>query len=402
MIEIQGKYNTAIVYTDTLDSASTAQLISLCNQAFTEGSKIRLMPDVHAGAGCTIGTTMTVTDKIVPNLVGVDIGCGMHVVRLAERRIDFTRLDRVIRDNIPSGMQIRAKAHSMAREFDAEELRCYRHISEDRALRSIGTLGGGNHFIEVDTDDEGNLYLVIHSGSRHMGKQIAEYYQKLGYDRLNQSSAEDEELLIAALKREGRSKEINAQLKKLKNVKRTSIPRDLAYVEGKDLEDYLHDVAVAQAYADLNRRAMAHTILKEMKLHAEECFTTIHNYIDIEHGILRKGAVSALAGERLLIPINMRDGSLLCVGKGNPDWNSSAPHGAGRLMSRSEAKNHFTVSQFKKEMEGIFTTSVGADTLDESPMVYKPMEAILSQIGPTADVEKIIRPLYNFKAGREE
>ena len=402
MIEIQGKYNTATVYTDTLDPASTAQLINLCNQPFTAGSKIRLMPDVHAGAGCTIGTTMTVTDKIVPNLVGVDIGCGMHVVRLTERKIDFARLDRVIRDNIPAGMQIRTKAHSYAREFDAEELRCYRHVSEDRAILSIGTLGGGNHFIEIDADDEGNLYLVIHSGSRHMGKQIAEYYQKLGYDRLNQSSAEDEQLLIAQLKREGRTKEINAELKKLKNVKRTNIPRDLAYVEGKDLEDYLHDVGVAQEYADLNRRAMAQVILKEMKLHAEDSFTTIHNYIDIEHGILRKGAVSAMAGERLLIPINMRDGSLLCIGKGNEDWNCSAPHGAGRLMSRSEAKNHFTVSQFKKEMEGIFTTSVGADTLDESPMVYKPMEAILSQIGPTAEVEKIIRPLYNFKAGREE
>ncbi|MBQ8287939.1 MAG: RtcB family protein [Clostridia bacterium] len=402
MIEIQGKYNTAKVFADTLDPASTGQLIALCNQPFTEGAKIRLMPDVHAGAGCTIGTTMTVTDKIVPNLVGVDIGCGMHVVRLTEQRIDFARLDRVIRDNIPSGMRIREKPHPMAREFDAEELRCYHHVSEDRAIHSVGTLGGGNHFIEIDQDDEGNLYLVIHSGSRYLGKQIAEYYQKLGYDRLNQSSESDERLLVAALKREGRTKDISAELKKLKNVKRTNIPRELAYVEGKDLDDYLHDVGVAQSYADLNRRAMARTILKEMKLHEEESFTTIHNYIDLDHGTLRKGAVSAMAGERLLIPINMRDGSLLCVGKGNEDWNCSAPHGAGRLMSRSEAKNHFTVSQFKKEMEGIFTTSVGADTLDESPMVYKPMEAILSQLGSTAEVEKILRPLYNFKAGREE
>ena len=402
MIEIKGKYNTAKVFTDSLDSASTAQLINLCNQPFTEGATIRLMPDVHAGVGCTIGTTMTVTDKIVPNLVGVDIGCGMHVVRLTEKKIDFAKLDKVIRSEIPSGMQIRKKPHPYAREWDVTSLFAHRHINADRAELSIGTLGGGNHFIEVDLDDEGNLYLVIHSGSRYPGKQIAEYYQKLGYERLNQSSETDEALLIAALKREGRSKEINAALKKMKNVKRTDIPRDLAYVEGKDMDDYLHDIAIMQEYADLNRRAMAHTILKEMKLHAEESFTTIHNYIDTKRKILRKGAVSAMEGEILLIPINMRDGSLLCVGKGNADWNHSAPHGAGRLMSRSEAKNHFTVSQFKKEMEGIFTTSVGADTLDESPMVYKPMEEILSQIGPTVEVKKIIRPLYNFKAGREE
>lgn len=402
MIEIKGKYNTAKVFTDSLDSASTAQLINLCNQPFTEGAAIRLMPDVHAGAGCTIGTTMTITDKIVPNLVGVDIGCGMHVVRLTEKKIDFAKLDKIIRAEIPSGMQIRKKPHPYARDWEVTSLLAHRHINADRAELSIGTLGGGNHFIEIDIDDEGNLYLVIHSGSRYPGKQIAEYYQKLGYDRLNQSSETDEALLIAALKREGRSKEINAALKKMKNVKRTDIPRDLAYVEGKDMDDYLHDIAVMQEYADLNRRAMAHTILKEMKLHAEESFTTIHNYIDTKRGILRKGAVSAMEGEVLLIPINMRDGSLLCVGKGNEDWNCSAPHGAGRLMSRSEAKNHFTVSQFKKEMEGIFTTSVGADTLDESPMVYKPMEAILSQIGDTVDVQKIIRPLYNFKAGREE
>ena len=402
MIEIKGKYNTAKIFTDNLDSASTAQLINLCNQPFTEGSVIRLMPDVHAGAGCTIGTTMTVTDKIVPNLVGVDIGCGMHVVRLREKRIDFAKLDKVIRSEIPSGMQIRKKAHPYAREWDASSLRCVRHVSESRAELSVGTLGGGNHFIEIDRDEEENLYLVIHSGSRHLGKQVAEYYQKLGYDRLNQSSDADEQLLIASLKREGRTKEINAALKKMKNVKRTDVPRDLAYVECKDLEDYLHDVSIVQNYADLNRRAMAHTILKEMKLHAEDCFTTVHNYIDTKHNLLRKGAVSAMEGEILLIPINMRDGSLLCVGKGNPDWNCSAPHGAGRLMSRSEAKNHFTVSQFKKEMEGIFTTSVSADTLDESPMVYKPMEEILSQIGDTVEVQKIIRPLYNFKAGREE
>lgn len=402
MIEIRGKYNTAVVYADSLDSASTGQILQLCNQSFTEGANIRMMPDVHAGAGCTIGTTMTLSDKVVPNLVGVDIGCGMHIVQLQESSIDFEKLDRVIRDNIPSGMSIRQKPHSFANENDLEALYCYRQINADRALLSIGTLGGGNHFIEVDKDDGGQLYLVIHSGSRYLGKQVAEYYQKLAYDRLNRSSALDEQLLIDRLKREGKSKLISAELKKLKNVKRTEIPRELAYVEGYDLEKYLHDMAIAQAYADLNRRAMARTILKEMKLHEVESFTTIHNYIDLKHKILRKGAVSAMKGERLLIPINMRDGSLICIGKGNEDWNCSAPHGAGRLMSRSEAKNHFTVNQFKKEMEGIFTTSVSASTLDESPMVYKPMEAIVSQIGPTADIERIIRPCYNFKAGAED
>lgn len=402
MIEIRGKYNTAVVYTDELDGASTGQVIQLCNQPFTKHAKIRMMPDVHAGAGCTIGTTMTITDKIVPNLVGVDIGCGMHVVLLKEMSIDYAKLDRVIRDNIPSGMSIRKKPHSFASDSDLDELYCYRQINAERAILSIGTLGGGNHFIEVDKDEEGQLYLVIHSGSRYLGKQVAEYYQKLAYDRLNHCSEFEVNVLIEQLKREGNSKQINAELKKLKNTKRTNIPRELAYVEGCDLDHYLHDMAIVQNYADINRRAMARTILKEMKLHEVEHFTTIHNYIDLEHKILRKGAVSAAKGERLLIPINMRDGSLICIGKGNDEWNCSAPHGAGRLMSRSEAKNHFTVNQFKQEMEGIFTTSVSASTLDESPMVYKPMEAIVSQIGPTADIERIIRPCYNFKAGAED
>lgn len=402
MIEISGKFNTAIVYADQLDPASIGQLIQFCNQSFTAGAKIRLMPDVHAGAGCTIGTTMTISDKIVPNLVGVDIGCGMLVVMLKERSVDYAKLDRVIRDTIPSGMSIRKKPHSFASESEIEKLYCYQQINEERALLSIGTLGGGNHFIEIDQDDDGQLYLVIHSGSRYLGKQVAEYYQKLGYERLNRCSDVEVNLLIESLKREGKSKQISAELKKLKNTKRTDIPKDLAYVEGYDFDKYLHDMAIVQAYADLNRRAMARTILKEMKLHEIDSFTTIHNYIDIEHKILRKGAVSAMKGERLLIPINMRDGSLICIGKGNEEWNCSAPHGAGRLMSRSEAKNHFTVNQFKKEMEGIYTTSVSASTLDESPMVYKPMEAIVSQIGPTADIERIIRPCYNFKAGAEE
>ena len=392
--------NDLKIFTENIDPEAVNQIYTLITQAPFREEKIRIMPDVHYGTGCVVGFTSTLGDKIIPNVLGVDLGCGMLTVELGQVDISLADLDAFIKVRIPYGSHYRKEVLA---ETLIKKLHCFDKLRDmDRLYGSLGTLGGGNHFIEIDTDDEGNLYLVIHSGSRHMGKQIAEYYQKVGYDRLNQSSAEDEQLLIAQLKREGRSKEINAELKKLKNVKRTSIPRDLAYVEGKDLDDYLHDVAIAQEYADLNRRAMAQTILKEMKLHAEDSFTTIHNYIDIEHGILRKGAVSAMAGERLLIPINMRDGSLLCIGKGNEDWNSSAPHGAGRLMSRSEAKNHFTVSQFKKEMEGIFTTSVGADTLDESPMVYKPMEAILSQIGPTADVEKIIRPLYNFKAGREE
>ena len=402
MIEIRGKYNEAKIFTDVVDSASLAQVQELCNQEFTAGSRIRLMPDIHAGKGCTIGTTMTITDKVVPNLVGVDIGCGMETVRVRETRLDLQKLDKLIREKIPSGFSIRDKAHRYADEIDLEELCCAGHVDLLRAAKSVGTLGGGNHFIEVDRDDDGALYVVVHSGSRHLGVEVAGYYQEAGYRELNRTDPASVEALTARLKAEGRDREIRKELRKLKNLKRTPIPKVLAYVSGELFEQYIHDMKIVQQFAMLNRQAMMDEIVKGMKLHVEEQFTTIHNYIDTDSRILRKGAVSAQAGERLLIPINMRDGSLLCVGKGNEDWNCSAPHGAGRLMSRAEAKQSFTVSEFKKQMEQIYTTSVSKATLDECPMAYKGMQDILDNIGPTAEVEKIIRPIYNFKAGDED
>ena len=399
MIEIRGKYNEARIFTDVADSASIAQVQQLCDQEFAAGSRIRLMPDIHAGAGCTIGTTMTITDKVVPNLVGVDIGCGMETIRIREKRLELQKLDRLIREKIPSGFSIREKAHRYFSQINLNELCCARHADLPRAEKSIGTLGGGNHFIEADRDDEGNLYIVVHSGSRHLGVEVAGYYQEAGYRMLNRADDASAEALIARMKAEGRKKEIQKELKKLKNQKRTSIPKALAYVSGELFEQYIHDMKIVQHFAMLNRQAMMDEIVGGMKLHVEEQFTTIHNYIDTDAMILRKGAVSARAGERLLIPINMRDGSLLCVGRGNEDWNCSAPHGAGRLMSRADARQSFTVSEFKKQMAGIYTTSVSRATLDECPMAYKGMQDILDNIGPTAEVVKIIRPIYNFKAG---
>ena len=402
MIEIRGKYNQAKIFTDVVDSASIAQVQELCNQEFTAQSRIRLMPDIHAGKGCTIGTTMTIADKVVPNLVGVDIGCGMETVRIRESRMELEKLDKLIYSRIPSGFSIREKAHRYLDKIDLSQLYCAGHVDLLRAEKSIGTLGGGNHFIEVDKDDEGNLYIVVHSGSRHLGVEVASYYQDQGYRVLNRTDEASVKAFVEQLKAQGREKEISKELKKLKNTKRTSVPRELAYVQGELFEQYIHDMKLVQQFAMLNRQAMMDEILKGMKLHVEEQFTTIHNYIDTDHMILRKGAVSAQAGEKLLIPINMRDGSLICVGKGNADWNFSAPHGAGRLMSRAQAKQSFTVSEFKKQMAQIYTTSVNKTTLDECPMAYKGMDAILDNIGPTAEVVKIIRPIYNFKAGEEE
>lgn len=399
MFEVTGKYASAIIYTDMVDQTSVGQVIELCNQEFVQGQRIRLMPDIHAGAGCTIGTTMTIGDKIVPNLVGVDIGCGMAVAVLKETHIELQKLDKIIRQYIPAGFSVREKPHPFAKDAELYMLRCVDYINLDRAERSIGTLGGGNHFIEVDRNYNGRLYLVVHSGSRHLGVEIASFYQKLAYEQLNNCSKAEVDSLVSRLKAEGKQKQIEAEIRKLKGTKRTNIPKHLAYVEGGAFEDYIHDMRIAQRYASLNRQAIVDTIVKQMGLHVVDGFTTIHNYIDLEHMILRKGAVSAQKGERLIIPINMRDGSLICTGKGNPEWNYSAPHGAGRLMSRSEAKNSFSVSAFRKEMDGIYTTSVGRDTLDECPMAYKPMESILENISDTVDVDTIVRPIYNFKAG---
>lgn len=399
MLELKGKYNEAKIFTDVVDETSVSQVLLLLNQEFASGSRIRLMPDIHAGAGCTIGTTMTITDKVVPNLVGVDIGCGMETVRLKEKHIELQKLDKLIYEKIPSGFNIREKKHRYFDEVNLEELYCYRHINPARAEKSLGTLGGGNHFIEADKDEEGNIYLVVHSGSRHLGLEVANYYQEEGYKSLNGSSQKDVEALIAELKSKGREREIQRSIAALKNTKRTNIPRQLAYVSGDLFEQYIHDMKIIQRYAELNRQAMMDEMVKGMKLHVEEQFTTIHNYIDTEAMILRKGAVSAKKGEKLLIPINMRDGSLICIGRGNEDWNCSAPHGAGRLLSRSAAKNTFTVSEFKKQMEGIYTTSVNQDTLDECPMAYKGMKDIVDNIGGTAEIVRVIKPIYNFKAG---
>lgn len=401
MIELKGKYNEAKVFTDVVDEVSISQVLLLLNQEFASGSRIRLMPDIHAGAGCTIGTTMTVTDKVVPNLVGVDIGCGMETVLVKEKHMELQKLDKLIYEKIPSGFNIREKTHRYFDEVNLEDLYCYKHINPDRAEKSLGTLGGGNHFIEANKDEEGKLYLVVHSGSRHLGLEVANYYQEEGYQALNGASKQDIETLIAELKEHGREREIQKSIAELKNVKRTNIPKQLAYVEGDLFKQYIHDMKIVQEYAMLNRKAMMDEIVKGMKLHIVEQFTTIHNYIDTDSMVLRKGAVSARKGEKLLIPINMRDGSLICIGKGNEDWNQSAPHGAGRLMSRAAAKESFTVSEFKNQMSGIYTTSVNKDTLDECPMAYKGIKDIVDNIGDTAEIQKIIKPIYNFKAGGE-
>lgn len=399
MLEIKGEYTTAKVFTDTVEEGAIAQIRQLCDMAYTEGSKIRIMPDVHAGAGCTIGTTMTISDKAVPNLVGVDIGCGMETVQIAEKHIELEKLDKLIYARIPSAMNIRKTFHKYSDEIELDQLRCRDKVNLDRAAKSIGTLGGGNHFIEVDKDEEGNLFLVVHSGSRHLGKEVATLYQELGYQRLNKNDQTSVNELIAEYKAQGRDKEIQTVVKELKKQIITGIPHSLAYVEEDLFEDYIHDMRIVQRFAELNRKAMIDEIMKGMKLEAADQFTTIHNYIDTDAMILRKGAVSARAGEKLLIPINMRDGSLICIGKGNEDWNYSAPHGAGRLMSRKQARNTFNVSEFKKQMKDIYTTSVSKDTLDECPMAYKDMRDIVDNIGPTADIVKIINPIYNFKAG---
>jgi len=401
-MEIIGKYNTAQGYATRLEESARRQIQLLCDQEFAKDSRIRIMPDVHAGMGCTIGTTMTIKDTVVPNLVGVDIGCGMETVRVYQDHLEPQKLDKLIYEKIPSGFSIREQSHRYADQIDLSQLRCAEEVNIGRALRSVGTLGGGNHFIEADRDEEGNLYLVVHSGSRHLGVEVAKLYQEEGYRQLNHADKAAVQELIDQMKAEGRQKEIQKEIKKLKNQVLTDVPFTLAYLSGKLFEDYIHDMKIVQEYAALNRRAMMDEMLKGMKLGAAERFTTIHNYIDTQAMILRKGAVSAKAGEKLLIPINMRDGSLICVGKGNEEWNYSAPHGAGRLMSRSEAKRSFTVNEFKKQMKGIYTTSVNRDTLDECPMAYKDMTDIVENIGPTAEIVSIIRPIYNFKAGDGE
>lgn len=561
MLEIKGKNNTCKVFTDIIDNATVGQLTSLMNTEAVKGSKVRIMSDCHAGAGCVIGTTMTLHDKVIPNLVGVDIGCftgdtkvwlssghyesikilvgksfivdsfdeeqkcfvhsravalktrenaslvsvtyksritnnittvrctpdhkflvstdtscnysdvtwveaqdlvkdtrlvseddyvyvesvtelqekedvycltvdgthnfvldggiivhncGMLAIKLKEKRIDFTKLDSVIRKYIPSGKESNSESKEDRTSLDVRALRCFGKtgaaIREELAYRSVGTLGGGNHFIEIDKDDQGCLWLVIHTGSRQIGIGVCKYYQDLAYiklkDKFNGGSRKDKmNEIIDKLKSEGKQQEISKELDKFRkayNEKHPPISHELAYVEGSDFDDYIHDMKMVQEHACCNRAEIARIILKKAKLHEIDRFETIHNYIDTENMILRKGAISAQAGERVLIPLNMRDGSLICLGKGNPDWNYSAPHGAGRLMSRAQAKEKIAVKDFQKSMEGIFTTCVGRGTIDESPMAYKPMESIIENIGDTVEIVERILPVYNFKAGSED
>lgn len=395
---VTGKYNSAKVFTDVVEESALRQVRTLCDQPFTQGAQIRIMPDVHAGMGCTIGTTMTISDTVVPNLVGVDIGCGMEVLKVRNKFIEVQKLDKLIHSAIPAGFHIRGKAHPFAEEIDLSELHCAAKIDIGRAYRSMGTLGGGNHFIEADKDEHGRIYLVIHSGSRHLGVEVANYYQNLAWQSLTGVPKDEIQKLIAQYKAERREQEIQSAIEALNDGVGTDIPRPLAYVSGSLFTSYIHDMKIVQRFALLNRKAMMDELIRGMKLKIEEQFTTIHNYIDTDNMILRKGAVSAQAGERLIIPINMRDGCLICTGKGNPDWNYSAPHGAGRLMSRKQAKESFTVSAYRKEMQGIYSTSINSETLDECPMAYKRMEDIVDNISPTVSISEVIKPIYSFKA----
>ena len=396
MLELRGKYNEAKVFTDLIDESAISQLTLLLNQEFVKDSKIRIMPDVHAGAGCTIGTTMTIHDKIVPNLVGVDIGCGMLCTELEDADFEPEKLDRIIREFIPSGHEIHDNEDKNFTKLN--ELYCKNHVDLSRALRSIGSLGGGNHFVEIDKDENGKLYLVIHSGSRHLGLEVANYYQNMAYNNCNKSSKEEVQALINSYKQAGRQREIEKALIAMKNTKRTNIPKDLCYIEGDDMTHYIHDMKIMNDFAKANRQKMADIIISKMNWNVTESFSTIHNYVDTDHMILRKGSVSARKDEKLIIPMNMRDGSLICIGKGNNEWNQSAPHGAGRLMSRGEAREQVGMEEYRASMKNIWSTSVCEATIDESPMAYKPMESIIENVKDTVDIVNIIKPVYNFKA----
>lgn len=401
MFEIKGAIATAICYVTVVEDEAIEQIRRMCDQEFTRDSRIRIMPDVHAGKGCTIGTTMTVTDKAVPNVVGVDIGCGMYTVNVGKASIDLARLDEAAH-YVPSGMSV---WEGRKERFDLQQLRCYRALRDTKRLeRSLGTLGGGNHFIEVDRSADGIQYLVIHTGSRNLGKQVAEYYQNLAID-LHKGKEEyfaKKDALIAEYKAAGRRSEIEKALKALHwNNRELLIPEDLCYLYGSYFEDYLHDVEICQQFARRNRELIAEILMERAGLTGTDGFHTIHNYIDVEERILRKGAISAKDGELVLIPINMRDGSILARGKSNPDWNYSAPHGAGRVMSRSKAKAILDLEAYRRSMEGVYTTSVNAGTLDEAPMAYKSLADIAGVIGDTVEIIDIMKPIYNFKASEE-
>ena len=400
-MEIRGRCGTAIAYAKVIEEEAVEQIRRMCDYEFTEGASIRIMPDVHWGKGCTIGTTMTVRDKVVPNLVGVDIGCGMYTVDLGKGEIDLERFDAAAHF-VPSG---RSLWDGRQERFDLTALRCYRALKDTKRIaRSLGTLGGGNHFIEIDRSADGTNYLVIHTGSRNLGKQVAEYYQNIAIDL---SHGKDKlfrarDGLIRRYKAEGRRSELQEVLKDLNRgfqAKEAEIPADLAFLYGSYLEDYLHDIEICQNFARRNREVIVHVLLERTGLTAGEAFHTIHNYIDVEERILRKGAIAAHAGERVLIPINMRDGSILAVGRGDPDWNWSAPHGAGRLMSRTAAKENLSMNEFRETMADVYTTAVNENTLDEAPMAYKSLADIIDVIEDSVDVIEVLKPIYNFKAG---
>lgn len=396
MIEFKNKIGNIIkIYGSIVEQEAIDQIALMANYEPYLDSKVRIMPDVHTGSGCTVGTTMTIGDKLTPNLVGVDIGCGMLVIPLGKMDLDLQKLDEVINSRIPSGANIHETPVVTMPQI--EQLRCYKTLDIEKVQASIGTLGGGNHFIEANEDDEGNKYIVIHSGSRNLGVRVCKYHQKRAVEQMQDISSEVRRI-ISELRAAERFDEINDAIKA---IERKPVENEaLAYVEGDALADYLHDMAITQRYAVLNRETMGRIIVAGLKIEVDwsKSFHTIHNYIDLENVILRKGSVSAQKGERLIIPMNMRDGSLICIGKGNPDWNFSAPHGAGRLMSRSKAKEIISLDEFRGSMREVYSTSVCESTIDEAPQAYKPMDAIVEAIAPTATIERIIRPIYNFKA----
>ena len=402
MITIEGKVNTAICYAKVVEDEAIEQIRRMCDYPLTEGSKIRIMPDVHAGAGCTIGTTMTVIDRAVPNIVGVDIGCGMFTVNLGKGEIDFAKFDEAAHF-LPSGFDVWSRKQ---KNFDLTRLRCYEGLDNVvRIGKSLGTLGGGNHFIEIDRSEDGTNYLVIHSGSRSLGRQVAKIYQHIAIVLLKNDRGEylrKRQELIDTYKAEGRQREIEEALTQIKFVENDT-PDELCWLEGKYFEDYLHDIKICQEFARLNRETIAEIILERVGLlkhtiYEFEAFHTVHNYIDTDEMILRKGAIAAHSGEKVLIPLNMRDGSVLATGKGNPEWNYSAPHGAGRILSRTSAKEKLTLSEYQEAMKGIYTTSINEHTLDEAPMAYKSIDAIIEVISESVDIIEVLKPVYNFKA----
>lgn len=394
------------IFTDNIENEALGQIYKLVNLPQFKDCKIRIMPDVHAGAGCVIGFTANLGDKVIPNIVGVDIGCGMLTTELGNINLDLEKLDKIIRENVPSGFEVHEQD-----KYDfprLKDLRCYKQLKDVYRLeRSIGTLGGGNHFMEIDIDEDNNKYLVIHTGSRNLGKQVAEYYQDMADQLCNYAIDECKNKkteLIKLYKEQGRQREIQSALENINKeyqTNRNNIPKELAYLEGQYREDYLHDMKICQEYAKLNRQTIANIICKKIGLEKFDEWETVHNYIDIDTNMIRKGAVDATKDKKLLIPINMRDGSLICIGKGNDDWNCSAPHGAGRIMSRMKAKETISLEDYKESMNGIYTTSVNECTIDEAPMVYKPMEEIINNIQDTVDIIKTIKPIYNFKASDE-